>query len=99
MFNTSLSLFEADTTITNKTDTLTAAYSDSNGKKESKIEILDFLPENKEVEETTKSPLFTHIISETTLIPYQVLNTESTTISTSLESTTRKLKIVRKFNR
>ena len=94
-----MSLVEADTTNTNKTDTVTVAYSDSNGKKESKIETLDLLPLNKEIEETTKSPLFTRVISETTLVPYQVLNTESTTISTSLESTTRKFKIVRKFNR
>ena len=99
MFNIFLSLVETDTTITNKTDMVTVAYSDSNGKKESKIEILDFLSEKKEIEESTTSPLSTRIISETTLVPYQVLNTESTTISTSLESTTRKFKIVRKFNR
>ena len=94
-----MSLVKEDKTITNETDAATEANFNSTGKKASKIEILDSFPENKEIEETTNSPTFALNPSKTTLVPYQVLNTESTTISTSLETTTKKFKIVRKFNR
>ena len=99
LFITLFPSVEEDTTITNERDAVTGANSNSTEKKASEIEILDSFPENKEIEETTKSPIFTLNTSKTTLVPYQVLNTESTTISTPLETTTKKFKIVRKFNR
>ena len=99
LFITLFPSVEEDTTITNERDAVTGANSNSTEKKASEIEILDSFPENKEIEETTKSPIFTLNTSKATLVPYQVLNTESTTISTSLETTTKKFKIVRKFNR
>lgn len=65
-------------------------------KEELKLDIEEFFPNNKEIDENSKSPPLNQYTTETTLVPYQVLNTESTTISASSQTTTKKM---RKFNR